>query len=193
MNYVLATALSYLLIYKYFAFFVLLFLGSFILPLPDNLILLAVGAFASQGYFSFFLVLILAIVTTTASDILGYVLTRKYEMSVLKLLHIPERHIKTANHYVEDYTGMTILVTRIAGPFGPAVNFIAGIMGVPWHTFLIYDFIGNFVDVVLFMSAGFILGNYWLAYSDQISLVVGIIGTIIMIVFVATRWWKKRV
>ena len=74
MDYVLATTLSYLLIYKYLAFFVLLFLGSFILPLPDNLILLAVGAFASQGYFSFFLVLILAIITTTASDILGYVL-----------------------------------------------------------------------------------------------------------------------
>jgi len=192
MDSILTIALSYLLLYKYLAFFVLIFLGAFILPLPDNLILLATGAFASQGYFSLTAVFILALVTTMTSDILGYFLTRRFEMSVLKFLRIPERHIKTAHHYVEDYTGMTIFITRLAGPFGPAVNFISGLIGVQWHTFVLYDFLGNFVDVVVFLVAGYLLGNYWLVYSDQISIIVASIGTIVLLVFVVVRLWKKK-
>ena len=48
MNYILASALSYILVYKYFAIFTFLFVGSFLLPLPDNAILLVTGALSSQ-------------------------------------------------------------------------------------------------------------------------------------------------
>ena len=50
MTAILSALLSYLLLYKYFAIFVLVFAGSFIVPLPGNAMLFAMGAFSSQGY-----------------------------------------------------------------------------------------------------------------------------------------------
>jgi len=192
MDYILATALSYLLLYKYVAFLTLIFLGSFILPLPDNLILLATGAFASQGIFNFPLTIILAIVVAMASDILGYVLTRKYGIAVLKMLHIKESHVTKVHRYVNDYTGITIFITRIAGPFGPAVNFLAGFLKVSWQKFLLFDFLGNLVDIVVYMVAGYILGNYWLDYSGQIGTIVAVLGSAILIIFVVIHLYNNR-
>lgn len=191
MDPIISIALSYLLLYKYLALFVLVFLGSLILPLPDNLILLASGAFASQGVFNLPAVLALTAITTISSDILGYVLTRTYGMAVLGLFRIKEHHITKINRYVTDYTGITIFVTRLAGPFGPAVNFVAGIIKVPWHKFILFDSLGNLADIILYVIAGYLLGNYWLVYSTQIGIVVASIGSLVLIIFIVVRLWKK--
>lgn len=50
---ILSSLPSYVLLYKYVAIALVVYSGAVILPLPANAMLLAVGAFASQGYFSF--------------------------------------------------------------------------------------------------------------------------------------------
>ena len=127
-----------------------------------------------------------------ASDILGYVLTRKYGIAVLKMLHIKESHVTKVHRYVNDYTGITIFITRIAGPFGPAVNFLAGFLEVSWQKFLLFDFLGNLVDIVVYMVAGYILGNYWLDYSGQIGTIVAVLGSAILIIFVVIHLYNNR-
>ena len=192
MNTILATSLSFLLLYKYWAFLVIIFLGAFILPLPDNLIFLATGAFASQGYFNITIVLILALLTTVGSDMLGYFLTKIFGPEIFRIFHVKEKYVKKIEHYVNDYTGVTIFLTRIAGPFGPAVNFIAGLIEVPWQKFLLYDVLGNLVDIVIYVVAGYLLGNYWLEYSNQIGVVVAVLGSILIVAFILMKIWKGR-
>ncbi len=76
MDYLLAALLSYLLLYKYVAVSVVSFLAGLILPLPSNALLLAAGAFASQGYISATAVFFFALVSNVLGDSLGYALTR---------------------------------------------------------------------------------------------------------------------
>lgn len=192
MNSILVTSLSFLLLYKYVAFVVIVFLGAFLLPLPDNLILLATGAFASQGYFNLYIVIAVAIATAITSDMAGYFLTRTFGMKMFNFFHIKESHIKTIHRYVNDYTAVTIFVTRIAGPFGPAVNFIAGLIEVSWQEFLLYDSLGNIVDIVVYMVAGYLLGNYWLVYSDQIGWIVAILGLVMLVASVIYKSVKNK-
>ena len=49
MSSILSPLLSFLLLYKYVGLLVFTFADAVILPLPGNTILLATGAFASQG------------------------------------------------------------------------------------------------------------------------------------------------
>lgn len=187
MDFVLTTILSCILAYRYTAFFAFIFIGSFLIPLPNNLILLATGAFASQGYLNLYLAVALALTTNIGADILGYFLARKYGVIILKKLHVSERNIEKVGEKVRDYASATIFVTRIAGPFGATVNFVSGLLKVPFRKFIIFNLLGNFVDIVFYMVAGYLLGNYWEIYSDEIVFAVAVVGFLIIVGFVVIK------
>src|SRR5580692_11145941 len=88
MNAALGAFLSFLLLYKYIALFAFIFFSAVILPLPDNSILLATGAFASQGYFGFWTSLLVALAANVAGDYVGYLLARHWGRAALDRLHI---------------------------------------------------------------------------------------------------------
>ena len=66
----LSSFLSFILLYKYWAILAITFVASFILPLPMNAIIVAMGAFSSQGYLSGPFALSLTVLTnvSTRSD-----------------------------------------------------------------------------------------------------------------------------
>jgi len=64
--------LSYLLVYKYLVLFLIVFLASLILPLPATALIMAAGAFSSQGYFNFSEVLLVAFAGSVLGDCCGY-------------------------------------------------------------------------------------------------------------------------
>jgi membrane protein DedA with SNARE-associated domain len=84
----LALILSYLLLYKYLAIFILVFSAAVIIPWPVNTAILAVGAFSSQGYFNFWISLAVAISANVSGDLFDYWLTRKYGQKAIKNFYI---------------------------------------------------------------------------------------------------------
>ena len=180
--------LSYILLYKYLAFILFIFLGSFILPLPDNTLLVAVGAFASQGYFNIFAVIIIAMITNVTADIFGYFLTYRYGNDILKLLRIDAKNAKfvKAEIWLKKYSAVTIFFTRIAGPFGPAINFLSGLIKFSFKKFLLADLLGNVVDLTFFTLTGYFLGNYWQTFLKNIQY----FGWLIFLIFVLYLFYK---
>ena len=79
-----SSLLSFLLLYKYIALFVLVFIAAVGLPVPSNTLLIAVGAFASQSYFSLPISLAVAVVANVLGDLLDYFIIRKYGAVILK-------------------------------------------------------------------------------------------------------------
>ena len=76
--------LSFLLVYKYLGLFVVALLAALALPLPASTILAAAGAFAAQGYFSLTAVLIVAFVGNITGDAIGYFISRRYGVPLLR-------------------------------------------------------------------------------------------------------------
>ena len=192
MNLAVSIFLSYILVYKYFAVFGLIFLGSFILPLPDNAMIMAIGAFASQGYFNLSLSFILAFSANVMADILGYFVTYKYgELAIRKLKIGNNKYFLKAGDYVKKYAGITVFVTRISTPFGPLVNFLAGFYKVSFKKFIIFDLLGNLIDFSFYMFLGYWLGNYW-QYFVGVAGSFGEVIIIIAVVFIAIRIYARR-
>jgi len=193
MDYLLTSLLSYLLLYKYVAVFAVVFLSGLLLPLPANTMLLAAGAFASQGYLSGTLVFLIALVANVLGDCLGYSLTRLWGTRIISETHLKKyKAVDRVEKFVRKNTRLTIFVTRFFGSAGVVVNFLSGLSGVKFRRFVTYDILGNAFDIGVFIFAGYFLGVYSENYSDIALLVGWIIFIVILIFFIFKLFLRKK-
>ena len=191
MDALLTPILSYVLLYKYITIFIIVYTGAVIIPWPANAMLLAVGAFASQGYFSFWISLVVAVVANTLGDLTDYGLTRKFGEVIIKKLKIDKvrffLHLKEELH---TDAAVTVFVTRFAGSLSSVANFLSGLVGVPFMTFLIFDTLGNIIEPLAALSIGYLVGNYWNDFSSLLSLIAAIFAVGI-ILFIVARMYRR--
>jgi membrane protein DedA with SNARE-associated domain len=188
---ILTWLLSELLLYKYVALFIIEYTGAIILPLPVNASLLAIGAFASQGYFSFWVSLLVAITGNTLGDLTDYWLTRKYGEKVIRWFKLDKvRFFNLLKEELKSDAAITVFTTRFAGSLSSITNFLAGMVGVPFRTFLLYDFLGNFIEPGVALGVGYAVGDYWTNFSSFFGLVTGVI-TVSIVIFILVRMYKR--
>ena len=191
--------LSYVLLYKYTALFAFTFAGAFIAPVPTTTVLVAASAFASQGYFNFYLVIGVALAGNIAGDNLGYFLAHRYGRRLL--LRIGFGRILRSDKYqlVEDYIvshpGALIYFSRFLTGLDPAVNILAGLSNIPYRTYLGYDLWGEFSYVLLYAFIGFLLGGQWennLTFLAKFGLIMLVLGGITVTIQSAVFYRKRR-
>jgi len=193
MNLFLSSFLSYVLLYKYWALFLIVLSSSFLLPLPTNAILVATGAFASQGYMNIYAILFLTIVVNVLTDSFAFFLTYRYGQIIIdKLIPKWDGKVFSIEKYLRNYAFGTVFLTRIAGPFAPYVNFLSGFIGVKFYNFLTADFLGNTFGTVFFVIAGYILGNYWEVFIDDTWLITLAIFILLLIYFAYKYYSQKK-
>lgn len=185
--------LSYLLLYKYATLAVVVYSAAVILPLPTNEMLLAVGAFSSQGYFNVWIALAIAVSANTLGDLTDYAIARRWGEPVVRALKL--RKLDFFNQLQEELradAAVTVFLTRFAGLLSTATNFLAGLVDVPFRTFFFYDILGNFIEPGAALALGWIVGDYWGDFSDALELLAGIIA-VSVIIFVLTRIHRRIV
>ncbi|HUZ92818.1 MAG TPA: DedA family protein [Candidatus Paceibacterota bacterium] len=188
---VLGLILSYVLLYKYAALFVIVYISALIVPLPSNAMLVAVGAFSSQGYFNFFASLAIATVANTLGDLTDYGITRRWGEPAIRKLRFDR--VRFFNHLREELrtdAAVTVFTTRFAGSMSTVTNFLAGLVAVPFRTFLLYDFLGNFIEPFCALGFGWLAGDYWSYFSGTVTLAAGIVAASV-ILFVLARMYRR--
>ncbi len=184
---ILAALLSWLLLYKYAALFAIVYSAALLLPLPANATLLAVGAFSSQGYFDFWLSLVIAVGANTLGDLTGYAVTRHWGAAVTHALRLDK--FRFFNRLAEEFrtdAAITVFTTRFASSLSTISNFLAGLVEVPFGTFFFYDLIGNFIEPGAALGIGYLVGDYWNDFSGTFETVTGIVA-VCVVMFVLAR------
>jgi len=191
MSLLLSPLLSYLLLYKYLFLFAVVYAAAVILPLPTNAMLLAVGAFASESYFNFWLSLGIAVAANTLGDLTDYGLTRKYGKRLIRALRLDRlQFFKNLEMELRTDAAVTVFTTRFAGSLSPVANFLAGMVGVPFRTFVFYDFLGNIIEPFGALALGWAAGDYWNDFSGPLSTVAAIVAVGI-VMFVLVRIYRR--
>ncbi len=193
MTFFLSGILSFLLVYKYPALFLMVFLSAIIVPFPVDTTLLAVGAFASQGYFSAIVAYVAAFLGNVLGDVTSYVIWRKYGRSIIR-----ERYAKKYRFFVEleenvrTYAVPTVFASRFVGVLGPIVNFLCGYTRVRLKLFLIGSISANAIDTAWPIILGYVVGSYWENFSSLVG-VLGAIMALLAIIGALTRvYFQKR-
>lgn len=162
----LALFLSYLLLYKYLVIFSIAFSASVILPLPASAILMAAGAFASQGYLDFTSVIAAALLGNILGDSLSYFLSLRFGKDFLLKLGLKKILLSKQFTFIERrfmaHDLATVFLSRWLVPaLGTTVNVLAGLYKVPVSHFLLCIISGELIYVLSFASLGYLFGAEW--------------------------------
>lgn len=188
---ILFSLLSYVLLYKYVAIAFFLFISAIIVPLPVNATMLAVGAFASQGYINFWLALSIAAISSTLGDLTDYGITRKYGEQVTRALHLHK--FKFYNQLQEELrtdAAITVFTSRFAGSLSIITNFLAGLVNVRFRTFFVNDLLANIIEPFGALGIGYVVGDYWSDFSNLLEIVTAIIA-VAVVMFIFVRMYRR--
>lgn len=189
MSMITSTVLSYLLLYKYPALFVLEYLSALIIHVPIDPLLVA-GAFSSQGYFNIYIVFAVTLLANILGDITGFFVVRRYGTSFLKKIRfgkilVSDRYIKLQS-FIERNAGLTIFLSRVLGPLGPEVNILCGLSKIPFKRYIIYDVPGEIAYVLIFALLGYFLGNTWQSASSVVE-IISIIFLVVVVIYLINK------
>ena len=187
--------LSYLLLYKYTALFIISFISAVIVPLPANVIMLGVGAFANHGYFNFPLSFAILLVGNVLGDLFDFLIAKRYGRRLIRILRMDRyRFFNDLEEEVKRDAGPTIFMSRFAGSLDPIVTILAGAASVPFRIFFANDILGNGIQIGAVLTLGYLLGDYWQNYSGVVNIATGIfvVAVLFFMLFRISRRITKR-
>jgi membrane protein DedA with SNARE-associated domain len=132
-------------------------------PLPISLLLIAAGSFADHGEMNAPAVIAFATLSAVAGDNLGFAIGRwggrRLAARISRWMGSEEK-LEHAEARIRHWGGPGIFLTRwLITPLGPFVNLVSGFAGCSWLRFLIWDFLGELLWVVLYVMVGNIFSH----------------------------------
>jgi membrane-associated protein len=156
-----------------------LFLGAMGVPLPGSLMVIAVGSFAQQGYFSVVQMSFVGLIGAVMGDAISFSMGNHGKDWVQnKISHSPAW--RNAQDTFQRHAGPAIFFTRfLITALAVPTNLIAGGSGYPFRRFMVYDLFGEAMWILLYGGLGYAFGSQWETVNDFISnfgtLVLGVV------------------
>lgn len=136
------------------------------LPVPSLPILLAAGALAGAGKMSYGAVVALAVAAAVVSDTIWYQIGRRRGIRVLQLLCRislePDSCVRNTENIFAKHGVRSLLVAKFIPGLNTAAPPLAGVVGMVFGRFLLFDALGSLLWAGSISGAGFY-------FSDQLE------------------------
>lgn len=182
------------------AIYILLFMvifaetGLVVAPfLPGDSFLFALGALTAvdQAFLDFNLLFVLLIVAAILGDAVNYAIGKYLGPKIFSRdtgLFLNKAHLMRAHAFYEKHGGKTVIIARFAPIIRTFAPFVAGIGKMQYRRFAIYNVVGAFLWVGIFLSAGRFFGNLPQVKSNFHIVIVAII--ILSFLPIVIEYWK---
>ncbi|HUI72893.1 MAG TPA: DedA family protein [Spirochaetia bacterium] len=162
MGHLLRTIEPYLNQYGYVAVFAAIFLEDFGVPMPGETLLIAGALLASRGTFNIYILVVTALCAATLGDNVGYAIGRFGGRALVlrygKYVLLTPARLKRAEMFFETRGAVVVIAARFFEVLRQLNGIVAGISGMRWWRFLIYNAVGAALWVgfwsVLFFQLG---------------------------------------
>jgi membrane protein DedA with SNARE-associated domain len=179
----------------------LIFLEDFGVPVPGETVLIIAAVYAGTGRFNVWLVALLGFVAAILGDNVGFgighfggrPLAERYGKYILLT---PERLDKTAAFF-DRHGGKVIVIARFVEGLRQANGIIAGITGMHWAKFAVFNALGAALWVGVWVSIGYFSGDHIDSIyhtATRYEAYFGILVGLVILAFIARRMfkWQKR-
>jgi membrane-associated protein len=185
-----------LIAYGYWAVAGSLLLENAGLPVPGETILLLASFLAySERTLALPTIIVVATIAAVTGDNLGYWIGHRGGRSLLEryqhLLRISPRTIERGERLFQRYGATTIFFARFIAGLRIVAGPLAGVLGMDWRKFVLWNFLGAMVWVSVIAAIGYFLGSNW----DLLVRVVKhlhVSGIVLAAVAVLLLWWRRR-
>lgn len=185
--------------YGSFALFVLLALGIFALPIPDETLMVFAGVLMANDRLSPLPTFAAAILGAITGISLSYLIGRTAGVFLIKRyghwLGITEAKMQRVHRWFERIGRWALLI----GYFIPGVRhltgYAAGISAMEYKHFALFAYSGAFVWACVFLSIGYFLGDRWqyitAVFEDQWHHLI-LIALVLVVISSLLVWWRNR-
>jgi len=182
------------------AIFVLLFLGVFGLPVPDETLLTFAGVLVRRGHLHFLPTWIAAAAGSMGGITLSYLVGRTLGLGAVdrfgRWLHVTRADLARVERWFE-HSGRWVLTF---GYFIPGVRhftaIVAGSSSLPAPVFGRYAYSGAAIWSLTFITLGWYVGRAWevaLATAQRHIVVLAFVIAVIAAAYALVhRWWLRR-
>lgn len=159
----------FLVVYSKTAFVLLTFM-------PGDSLVFASGTLAAMGELSVELLFALFLLGTLVGDSQNFWIGKqfsKWQFHRSKMKMLSEEQLERAEHFVDEYGKYGIVLARFVPFMRTTIPFVSGFTKYEYRVFFQYNLIGGVLWVVLWLSAGYLLGNLkWVENNLIVALTI---------------------
>jgi membrane protein DedA with SNARE-associated domain len=171
-----------------------LFLGAMGIPLPGSLMVIAVGSFSQQGYFSSVQMALAGLLGALLGDALSFGMGNFGKGWVQKKFGNSPSWINAQESF-QRRAWLAIFLTRfLITALAIPTNLIAGGSGYKFRHFMLYDLLGEAMWIILYGGLGYAFGSQWEIVNDFISNFGGLVLGVVILgagIWLAKNWQEK--
>ena len=188
----------YLEHYSYWAILLLVMLEDFGIPVPGETILIAAAIFAGAGRLNVVVVGLVGFVAAVIGDNIGFAIGhfggRALALRWGKYIFLTEERLDKAEYFFDHQGARIIIVARFIEGLRQANGIIAGITGMHWRRFLVFNAIGAALWVGTWVSLGYLAGNHISTIYHDVSRysLYALIALVVVLVAVIIRHVMRR-
>lgn len=183
----------------YYALYAALMLGIVGLPIPDETILVFVGALLAKGKFNPFVMWLTAWGGAMSGISLSYFIGRTAGMGFIhkygKYLHVTQERLDKVHMWYGKMGPWVLVVGYYIAGVRHFSAMVAGTSGLAYPYFAVFAYAGAAIWVSTFLGLGYFLGDNWESvahlaheYLLYASLAVGVI----LAIYFGVKWLRKR-
>jgi len=133
--------------------------GLVIAPfLPGDSLLFVAGLIAAQGSLNIWVLFFILLIAAFLGDTINYFIGYYGGLKVFNKL-INKKYLDKTELFYQKHGGKTIILARFMPIIRTFAPFVAGIAKLDYSKFLIYNIVGGFIWVVVFLFGGYCFGN----------------------------------
>lgn len=180
-----------------------MFIESFFVPIPSELIMPFAGFLASQGKMSLILVILLGGISSYLGTLpfyfIGYfgnkIVIDKLLKKYGKYFFISEDDVDRSFDFFKQYGNLFVLFGRVVPIIRSVISLPAGVARMNFMQFSIYTLIGSTVWSAILAILGYTLGSNWSvigSYVAQYEKIILIIIGALVVGFISLRLIKSK-
>jgi membrane protein DedA with SNARE-associated domain len=185
--------------YGYWAILVLVLLEDFGIPVPGETVLIAAAIYAGHGELNVVAVGVIAFAAAVAGDNIGFAIGhfggRPLALRWGRYIHLTAERLDRAESFFNRHGGKIIVVARFIEGLRQTNGIIAGISGMHWLRFVVFNAIGAALWVGTWVSLGYLAGDHIgtiYGYITRYSYYALIAAVVLLAAYIIRRVLRHR-
>ena len=149
--------------YGYLAVAALVLVEDFGIPVPGETILIAASLYAGAGRLNVVLVGVIATLAAIAGDNIGFAIGhfggRALALRYGKYIFLTAERLDKAEYFFDRHGGKIIVAARFIEGLRQANGIVAGITGMHWKKFVVFNALGAALWVGVWVTLGYVAGQ----------------------------------